>query len=984
MNTNGRFAALFATLTVYLAGTAALLGEEVTLKCTADNSICCESSETKFNMGAQESIKAKGVENFLLFDFDTAPIKGRGVEKATLFLKAAMPNPMLRKAGVSTVSCPWAEGARTTEETAKEGESSFLSPETGKRTWAGPGTDFTYASFGNGGTFWRRVFLDPPKDGWYEVPVDPRIAESMAQGLSFGLSISDDNREVMHIAREVCPNTCFGNNYFCSREARANGPRLVVTLKGETDKTPPGAAKDLKMESWPVASNFEKGAVRATWTASGEYGERGSALGYKVRISCNGRAAEDLPRWRIPVPPKAGDAVTMVLDELEPGADVSLEIAALDASGNMSPCVKVAGKASPARARPEALKVPGVHIGKGAEPVVRDGKLRAWTFGDCLKVNPVTGNLLEEKGVAYSGPSGGAYRAANAVWNGATGAISLRGARGEWVAFQVAVEAADPADPKLAGIDVKLTDLTGPGDAKGRLDLKGVLVSRAWYVKGKDAWYPDPLVPLSGKFDMPWAENGVPSQKNEVVYIEFFVPKEAAPGGYAGAVTISADGVKEFRLPVSLDVLPFTIPDEIHFVWSMLSYGSAARPWGPPQAPKYMTAERDFYVVAQAHRTCLSCLHYSHNGKTYDDGAPPIEGKGAAAHVADWSKFDARFGPLFDGSAFAGTPRAGIPIDHFLLPFFENWPASMAEGYKWNVEKFEDHWKVCGLVEDGFSQEYQETWKAVLADYAKHFREKGWDRTRLQVFFNNKYDAKVYNEKTKKRGVGSSFWLLDEPHGADDFRALGFFGRMIREALGGRSNTIVFRCDVSRPQWARDCLDGVVDVHISGNYMGYRRKMDERREKFGETIWTYGGLCDLEASALELEARTLRLYGQTVDGFVPWQTVSGVESWKDRDETATTAFYPGKVVGIDGCVPSLKLKACRRGEQDLEYLWLVAQKRGLDRKQAGALIEGGLNLSSTVQRLDDQGTTFERFEGLTYEAFEALRRAAAAELAGAK
>jgi hypothetical protein len=867
-----------------LAATAA--AEVVSLPCTADTSICCHPSEVTHNMGACPRIKIKGIENVLLLDFDTSAIRGRAVASATLYLTSAIPNPMLRKLGVSTVACPWVEGARTQQEPAQDGESTFLSPEQGRRDWAGAGTDFTYASFGSGGTTWHRVYLEPPADGVFAVPIEARLLEALAQGRSYGLAIADDNGEVMNIPKEVRPDTCFDNNYVYSRESGDRGPRLQATLR-------------------PAAETPAPAAPTATATA-GPGGQ--------------------------PPPP------------ITPPHDL--------------------------------LVLPAAKEVAGLEPSVRNAAMRVWALPDLLKVNPVTGNLLEEPGVSYAGPAAGTYRRANPAWDGTAGRITAGGAAGEWVAFQIVIEAVAAT---LAEVRVTLDPaLRQEGADSAALRLEHSTVSRAWYLPVEGAWYADPLVPIRDAFDIPWAENGVPGQRNQTLYVEFFIPRQAPPGRYDGTVTIAARGVPEFRLPLSLEVYPFLIPDDLHFVWSMNAYSSPGRTWGEPSEPKFLAAERDFYVQSQQHRTCLAVLHYSQRGIIGDDAAPPLTGQGAALRVADWSAFDARFGPLFDGTAFAGTPRAGLPLDHFYLPLHENWPVTMAAGYAWNAVPFEDHWRVCGPVEQGFNADYQAAWKAILADFAAHARDQGWTQTRFQVYLNNKFYYKQFDVKTGKPGRGSSFWLLDEPAYADDFLALAFFGRLARQALGEARLPVVFRADISRPQYQRDSLDGLIDVNVCGNYAGYRQGVDHRRERFGETLWTYGGLPKVNATALELAARAVWLYGQTVDGFVPWLTLGGPEAWKEASETI--AFYPGTPVGSDGCVPSLRLKACRRGQQDVEYLWLLAQRRGLDRRQIGALTRDSLALACETKALDNQGARFEVPTGLTPDRLDRFRTAVATAL----
>ena len=39
-------------------------------------------------------------------------------------------------------------------------------------------------------------------------------------------------------------------------------------------------------------------------------------------------------------------------------------------------------------------------------------------------------------------------------------------------------------------------------------------------------------------------------------------------------------------------------------------------------------------------------------------------------------------------------------------------------------------------------------------------------------------------------------------------------------------------------------------------------------------------------------------------------------------------IYPGEFIGLEGPVASIRLKALRRGSQDYEYMWLLAQLAG--------------------------------------------------------
>src|SRR5207249_2208524 len=123
-------------------------------------------------------------------------------------------------------------------------------------------------------------------------------------------------------------------------------------------------------------------------------------------------------------------------------------------------------------------------------------------------------------------------------------------------------------------------------------------------------------------------------------------------------------------------------------------------------------------------------------------------------------------------------------------------------------------------IEQAFDETFTEEFRAIVAEFVRHFRERGWDRTQFQGYMNNKY----YYKDPKEGGRGSSWWLLDEPMSRDDFLADRFFGRLFKEGVreagqAGHPSRMQFRCDISSPQWQRDWLAGLVDVMcVSGEF----------------------------------------------------------------------------------------------------------------------------------------------------------------------
>ncbi len=178
---------------------------------------------------------------------------------------------------------------------------------------------------------------------------------------------------------------------------------------------------------------------------------------------------------------------------------------------------------------------------------------------------------------------------------------------------------------------------------------------------------------------------------------------------------------------------------------------------------------------------------------------------------------------------------------------------------------------------------------------------------------------------------------------------------------------LVFRIDDSRPQWRRDALDGLVDYHVVGSAMRqYPRLVFDRKRRFGEIVVEYGGTNPVQASNLQPVGWSLDAWSLGADGVLPWQTIGTARSWQQGDELAL--FYPlpdagpgrppgttGPRGGEPGVVPSIRLKAFRRGEQDVEYLTLWSRQCGLPRATVGRQVRAALHLAGSRQATETGG-----------------------------
>jgi hypothetical protein len=629
-------------------------------------------------------------------------------------------------------------------------------------------------------------------------------------------------------------------------------------------------------------------------------------------------------------------------------------------TGATPPTPRAVKTAPPPKPSPPTL--PAVEAGgwKGGEPPARDGKLRVWAFGECEKAHPVSGNLLEETGAAgYGKAPTGHYRRANVVWDGATSTIHLAGARNEFVAFQLCVEA-------TCG---ELRNVRIEADVPGAR----VEVFKNWYVRDGD-WFAEVALPIRGACSIPDPLNNVAGQRNQSLLVDVWIPHDAPPGKCSGRVRISADGVTPFELPIALTVWPFTLPDTLSFDVDLNAYG-------PPGKGDAAT-ELAFHRLAHAHRATLCILGYNQAGRVNPDYAPALAGNGKEMRVANWSAFDARHGRYFDGSAFHDLPRRGVPLSHAYLPLHEAWPSDIRKHYDYTPtvtkypEMIAEHALRARAVEDAFDPQFKEEFAAVAREFARHYRERGWTRTQFQFFLNDKY----YFKDPKQGGRGSSWWCLDEPMHRDDWLALRFFGRMFKQAVAESPNpNFVFRADISRPQWQRDWLDGLVDLMCVSREFFAKNELCMAMKRGGVRFWHYGTGNDLRVSNLTGEAWGVKVYLAGGDGFLPWNSLGGDASF-DKP-TPTTLLYPGQRFGLDAPLASLRLKAFRRSQQDVEYLALLAAKKGWDRAQTAAALASLLDLAARTQQTsaDDAGRTL--FDDLTSGPFARLRASVAAALA---
>ena len=943
-----RLTLLAAVLTALSPAALPAQQQTARLPVTADVGIGAYKDERSENTGSRPQVRIKGNDHYYLFTFDGSAVRNWRVTAAALHLKMA--GGRFRRLAACTVGQAWKEGIG--QRGPQEGSPCFTHAAWPKTAWTEWGGTLLDATFNNPAMAWRSADVRTA-DGWATVALAPELVEAVARGLSQGLVLAEETGQT------------FENHDVFTREQSGAAPYLTVT--GEPFAPTRGVAAEFPAEPLAEAAAQTSGAMRiAPGTQRMAPGD--SILGWRATVF---QPAARTTATRRAV---AFGGAEAVVAGLKPNAAYTVHVEILLRSG-LTLERSLLAPASPAAAAPAP---PNVWPGE-AMPAPRAAA------GWAMELRPAT---------ACVGP--------DAAPSGTAPPAALPSARNAWAGLQAVLW---PPKGKAAALSAEVAPLAYAGDqSEVAPPLKHVDLYRVWYVPDKQSkWRPEVLVPLRGgeKFAVPWTHAELkcpPAQTCQAIFVDVWVPANAAPGPYAGKLTVKAGAAVVATAELRVEVAPPALADELHVAGSMNAYSSPAGAMGlrPAQTAAFEEMERKYYRLAHAHRMTLAVLPYSQSGAMNDaSSAPQVTGRGRGCGVKDWTAWDRRFGPLLSGEAFGEAagyvgPGAWRPIDHMYLPFHENWPSRLAESFRpWppptDYQAFL-RWSA-GLppVRTCLSADFAAAWRAVLQEFALHLAARKWTRTRCQVYLNNKY----YFRRPRgdgRAGSGIGLWLLDEPAFADDFLALAYFGRLTRGAVGGLKpeGLIGFRVDISRPTHQRDWLDGVVDLNVTSTDLHAQRHLIARRKRdFGEEYWTYTMPPSFGAdNGPSWAAWPVRALCWGATGTLPWQTVASDGDLAAADETAL--LYPGRKFGLDGPLASLRMKAWRAGLQDAELLRCLQQRSGWSdvqlRMWAGAA--AGLDgwKAGADPPADSPIVTFAGFDAARMERLRRVALAAAARL----
>ncbi|MFC1582183.1 glycoside hydrolase domain-containing protein [Planctomycetota bacterium] len=264
-------------------------------------------------------------------------------------------------------------------------------------------------------------------------------------------------------------------------------------------------------------------------------------------------------------------------------------------------------------------------------------------------------------------------KAENTVWK--DGGIQISGARNETVAFQVIMQTAGDKDG-INDVNVKFDGLQkgevridnsgvknpkDPYDYIGRhIQLyctryvkhyfdRGDKTERAAGTIGK--WIPEIQIPFEAKW------GGTPFSifpgKTQAVWVDVYIPKDAAAGVYAGQVEVQVGGTAVKSLPVTLKVHDFTLPMKPSVVGAFL--GSVPSKHGAK-------TDEEKYEMAKTYRQFYR-RHHTELFSGFGSGT-------TAAQLADPKTWHIRSGKIYTAEEGYEGPGEGVPTTFLFIKMY--------------------------------------------------------------------------------------------------------------------------------------------------------------------------------------------------------------------------------------------------------------------------------------------------------------------------
>jgi hypothetical protein len=525
--------------------------------------------------------------------------------------------------------------------------------------------------------------------------------------------------------------------------------------------------------------------------------------------------------------------------------------------------------------------------------------------------------------------------------------VSLHGARGEYISFQLVL--INHTDAPLKGILVDMPPFKNK-DLSFNISPEFFL---EWAVEVKTpstgyskaslgtGWYPDALIPFdyvqmdSTKVHRRWIfplelpdfNNRIDGQQSLIVWVDQYIPfaiRDAAPGTYSSVISVTI-GDQVQRIPVELQVWDFAIPNENRLKASLQHEGFLSR--------MDERQELETYQLFKRNRISLMDPTYK----------PGLDMSGTGKILLDWDRFDARLQKYFTGEAFtrkhgyADGPGYGEPLEAFILPF--------------NV--FGKHgdpgWPDTGKPDVERNPENIGRYREVIREVRNHLQSKiDPQKTELTVYLNG----------------------LDESYFPEAWDRMVYYGEIFKEDYP----EVRFRIDGSYSEEAMAVVKNSIKSWAS-HTINYDIEKLRKYQEMGIEDWLYGPMLYeskvnswvgsstfIDLPLVNDRAISWSCWKYNTYSWISWGVGAGwerawydPESWKDTYKTGSDSdagftykklngnglliYSPGIIPNVNGACPSIRLKMMRNGVQEYEYMRLLSMIDG-NKDRATEIVNG--------------------------------------------
>jgi hypothetical protein len=492
----------------------------------------------------------------------------------------------------------------------------------------------------------------------------------------------------------------------------------------------------------------------------------------------------------------------------------------------------------------------------------------------------------------------------------------IKGARNEVVSFQIIAEALKRNEEVK---NIKITDLvTNKGERIKSDNLKlfrefDVLVRRSTpraelppglyrdiLVPYKNPQTGKPIEPLSMSrkaWGEPWIREGydvhaipftIYKGQNQALWIDVYIPKHVIPGKYKGKVIVINSEGFEKEIPIDLTVWDFILPDGPTHRNHFGHFNKITKFFDVnPGSKKFREIEMKYCKILSSHRI-----------------NPPIPNN-LLPEVND------------DGSLKI------IPERHARLEKFIN---------NLNVTDFQ-------IPKSPF---FKLAVSALTSDYKKISDEQ---RRKTEIYYSDFYSYLKENGWAKR----AYLYMWDEPNSIKNYEQVRAIGEIVHQAVPDIKRLVVEQTYPHDPSWPE--LDPAIDIWCTLWSFIDRESINKMISK-GDEVWSYTAMVQqsppyhpnyeqlkeydppywhIDRPVIEYRIPTWINWQYNISGLLYWTTIFDVkDQWyhpvfvhKHHYNGGGYLLYPGTRCGVEGPLPSIRLKNIRDGMEDYEYFSIL-------------------------------------------------------------